>query len=138
MTCHCSHSKENHAVTEPCVCTNIDCDCSEYRPKILGIPPEKIGTGLSKFAFYNYMGSVQWLLKNLPWTRNLGNTKFIKLYIKMVDRDADFGTIERTKRKLVEICKRSHSTTPCEFCPYDASVEEKKAVMEDMFRLYFR
>ena len=122
MTCQCGH--ENHAWTEPTVCRNLDCNCTEYREATVQHP---IKFGWEKYvrAMDNMEMRLQWILDNLKMTRNYTNNEFIDFFIKTVKTNKDgrtpaYETIRRCRQKLVE-------ANPDRYGPFDPTlIEERK------------
>ncbi len=98
MVCICGH--DDHAWSEPTVCTDLFCKCEKY---VEATPENPVDP-----AWQNYVnemntvkGKIVWLLQNVKFLRNYPNKLFVDWFRTKV-YDADPETIRRTKQKLVE------------------------------------
>ena len=124
MTSTCGH--ENHAYTDPTVCSNMYCKCEKY---VEATEENQVRHDWDKYAqsFNAVKEQTIWLLDNLKFLRNMNNKtlqKFYRTKIKFVTKkdkrfEPDSETIRRVKQKLVEDNYER-------FGPFEAKVQIEK------------
>lgn len=124
MVCICGH--ENHADTEPTVCSDIFCKCEKY---VEATEENQVRHDWDKYvqSFNAVKEQMIWLLDNLKFLRNMKNKDLQKFYrekIKYVTKkgkrfEPDSETIRRVKQKLVE-------DYPERFGPFEAKFQIEK------------
>ena len=109
MVCICGHF--DHALTDPSVCKNLDCNCEKF---IEATPENPVPAKWKDYVdeFKSTTAKIQWLLENVKFLRNYPNKLFVDWFREKV-YNADPETIRRTKQKLVE-----HH--PEKYGPFDA------------------
>lgn len=84
MVCICGHSGDEHEWSEPQVCKNIDCHCTQFIP---ASPQSPVILDYMKYMerMETIIDKMQWMLANLRFFRNLSNKHIVFAWWQYVD-----------------------------------------------------
>lgn len=121
MVCICGH--DDHAWSEPTVCSDLYCKCEKY---VEATPENPVDPKWEQYVLEmnSVKGKVQWLLDNIKFLRNYPNKLFVDWFRTKV-YDADPETVRRTKQKLVE-------DAPGRYGPFEASELEMQKQLKQV------
>lgn len=135
MVCICGHDK--HAWTDPTVCCDVKCQCTQFREA----SEERPVIVLSQKYFEQYekiQDRMKWVLDNWRWFRNYTNKDLVIMWWKFInnwdskkqlmnnhiyDKLDEPETITRVRRLLVE-------KNPELYGPFLPSIQEHKIIKQ--------